>query len=190
MISDNFDGEPPVVTSVNPNTANNNEDTVITITGTDFISECGRGVFLGSVSLSTWSIDSDNQITARIPACTFAAGTYHVRIWANDGYSAETVNDQVTLSPSLAITSVVPNTIDNDIDNVVTISGSDFTCATGVELINANRTINLTTWSINNDNQITATIPTGIIAATYHTVVVTGFGESPQTANDQVTVNE
>ncbi len=185
-ISGNFGGTRPTVTSVIPNTANNNANTVITITGTGF--NCARGVLLGSISLTTWSIDSDTQITATIPACTFAAGTYHVRIWSNEGYSAETANDQVTLSPSLAITSVVPNIVDNDIDNVITISGSDFTCATGVKLTNANRTINLTTWSIDNDNQITATIPAGTIAATYHTVVVTGFGESPQTSNDQVTV--
>ena len=47
------------------------------------------------------------------------------------------------------------------------------------------RKCSLSTWSIDSDNQITATIPTGTIAATYHTVVVTGFGESPQTAIEE-----
>jgi len=178
----NFGGAPPTVTSVFPNTANNNEDTVITISGTGFT--CARAVKVGGVNLTSWVINSDTQITTTIPACTFAAGMYHTTIWSNEGYSSVTSNDEVTVVSPLAVTFVNPNTVYNNVDTIVTITGSGFSCATGVML----GTTELTTWSLDSDTQITATIPAGIAPGIYHTVVKTNVGDSPQTSNDEVTV--
>jgi len=186
-ISGNFGGATPAVTSVNPNTASNNMNTVVTINGTGL--NCARSVYLVGGSPETWTslawTPGDNTyVTATIPACTFAAGTYHIRIWSNEGYSPATSNDDVTVVSSLTVTSVIPNTAVNNVDTPVTIAGSGFSCATGVML----GTTNLTIWSIDNDNQIAATIPAGITPGTYHTLVKSNFGDSPQTANDQVEV--
>jgi hypothetical protein len=85
----------------------------------------------------------------------------------------------------LAITSVNPNTVYNDVDTEVTVTVSGFSCATGIML----GTTDLTTWSKDSDTQVTATIPAGITPGTYHTIIKTNIGNSPQTSNDEVTVS-
>ncbi|MEW6585534.1 MAG: cytochrome c3 family protein [Nitrospirota bacterium] len=187
-ISGNFGGAPPTVTSVVPNTAGNYEDVVITITGTGLT--CTRTLQAGGVNLATWTIDSDNQITATIPACTFAAGTYHTSVWTNEGYSTQTASDQITVSSVLSVTSVSPDTVVNDVDTPVTVSGSGFSCATGVMLKNIadSSTTDLTTWTKDSDLQITAVVPAGTAPANYHLIVNTGIGNSPETAADRISV--
>jgi len=181
-ITGNFGGVRPTVTSVFPNTASNNEDTVITVSGTGLT--CARAVKVGGVNLTSWVIDSDTQITATIPACTFAASTYHTTIWSNEGYSSETSGDEIAITSSLEVISVNPNTVYNNVDTIGTITGSGFTCATAVML----GTTEITSWSLDSDAQITATIPAGIAPGIYHTVVKTNVGDSPQTTNDEITI--
>jgi len=68
------------------------------------------------------------------------------------------------------ITSVVPNTIVNDVANIITINGSGFSLGAPVVLLNGAA---LST-TVVNDSVLTATVPAGTTASVYDVIVSNG----------------
>lgn len=83
------------------------------------------------------------------------------------------------------ITSVVPNTIVNDVANVITVNGSGFSLGAPVVLINGAA---LST-TVVNDSVLTATVPAGIPVSIYNVTVSNGVvGDTDATCPNCLTV--
>ncbi|MFH0926416.1 MAG: cytochrome c3 family protein [bacterium] len=87
IITGNFGGASPVITSVSPRTINNAENEII-ITGTGFI--CVNEVIVDELNVKEkWSVANDTTIKLTIPAGT-PLGRYDITVRTSDGLSAIT----------------------------------------------------------------------------------------------------
>jgi hypothetical protein len=129
--------------------------TVVTITGTNFNkppdSQLVTEVKIGNKS-EAFTVESNTQIKA-----TVASGTQSgkVQLTNADGSVTSTTNFTVTAAPVPTITSFSPTS--GSVGTVVTITGTGFLGASAVKF---NGTV-ATTFTVNSDTQITATVPTG-----------------------------
>lgn len=82
----------PTVTAVSPSSGTADGGTLVTITGTGFTG--ATSVMFGSTSATTYTVDSDTQITVVSPAV--AAGTVHITVTTPGGTSAAVSEDQFT----------------------------------------------------------------------------------------------
>ena len=151
----------PAILSISP--ASGRIGTPISINGSNFTG--ATAVKIGTVSIAGFTVVSDSLITATIPT---TAKTGSITVTGPGGTStgvsftvAAPVVSSFTPSNSLASTAI-------------TITGSNFTGATGAKI----GTVALTGFSVVNDTQINATIPTSATTATISVTSAAGTGTS------------
>ncbi|MGN0640856.1 MAG: IPT/TIG domain-containing protein [Oscillospiraceae bacterium] len=119
--------DPCTITSITPNTVEENTAQKVTITGTKFNGNYkSLSVKVGAYS-ATISTVSDTSIACKIPA--LPAGTYDVTVVNADKTSATLANGYTVTAktvPACTIASVTPNTADEDTVQRVTITGTKF----------------------------------------------------------------
>lgn len=156
----------PVIQSVTPGEGPTTGGTVVTITGTGFTG--ATSVDFGGTAATSFTVDSDTQITATTPA--HAAGQVDVAVTTAGGPSGP---GQFVYVPPASITSIAPSSGPETGGTTVTITGSGFTNATGVAFGNADGS-NVTVVS---DTELTVTTPRHAPGAV-DVVVKSPFGDS------------
>lgn len=125
--------------------------TQVVVTGSGFAQ--ADGVQFGEVWVDTWTIDNDSQITATVPE-PITSGSVPVRVTSPDA-SSESVwfayEDQ--WSAGLSLSGISPDSATTG--STVVLTGTGFNPANGVSF----GEVWVDTWSIDNDSQITATVP-------------------------------
>ena len=137
----------PTITSFTP--ASGPVGTAVTITGTGLTG--ATDVSFGTVPASSFTVDSDTQITALVPAGFDKA----IILVTTPGGTAKSVGMNFRVPPS--ITSFTPTS--GPVGTAVTITGSVFSGATAVKF----GTILATSFTIDSDTQITAIVPGGFV---------------------------
>ncbi len=172
----------PTVTSLGTTSGSTAGGTSVTITGTNFTG--ATGVYFGSVAASSFTVNSATSITATSPAQ--AAGTYDVTVSTYSGTSARSTSDRFsyTLASTPAITSISPTSGSTAGGTSVTLTGTNFTGATGVFF----GTVAATSFTVNSSTSITATAPPEA-AATVDITVTTYAGSSAVGTGDRFTFN-
>lgn len=146
---------PPTVTVLSPTAGPTAGGTSVTITGTSFTSVTGAsGVKFGATNASSYTVNSDTQITAVSPAGT---GTVDVTVTQLAGTSATTAADQYTFTPPPTVTAVSPTSGPTSGGTSVIITGTNLTGATSVTFGG----VPATGVTVNSATQITATAPAG-----------------------------
>ena len=161
-------GPAPTVTSVSPASGTTVGGTNVTITGTNFTG--ATGVTIGGASATNVSVVSATSITATTPAGT--AGTASVIVTTPGGSNA--ANSLFTfVTPPPTVTAISPSSGTTLGGTNVTITGTNFTGATGVAIGGAVAT----NVSVVNSTSITATTPAGT-AGTASVIVTTPGGSN------------
>ena len=112
---------PPTVLSVSPSSGSDNGGTLVTITGTNFVS--GAAATFGGTDASDVTVVSSTSITATTPAAT--AGTVTVLVTNPNGQSGS-LNNGYTYTPNPTLTSVSPSSGSVSGGTPVTITGTNF----------------------------------------------------------------
>ena len=173
---------PPTVTAVSPVSGPTAGGTTVTITGTGFAFANATGAVRFGATTATYTINSNTQITATLPAN--AAGTYDVTVTTSGGTSATSAADQFTYVAPPTVTSVSPTSGPTAGGTTVTITGTGFAFANATGAVKFGATT--ATYTINSNTQITATAPVNS-TGTYDITVTTPGGTSATTAADQYT---
>ncbi len=175
--ADLFTYNPPTVAYIKPYSGPTTGGTSVTITGSGFM--CASIVKFGSTPANSITVISDSQITAVSPA---GCGVADVTVTTPNGTSAKSKADLFTYIPSTPMVAYInPSSGPTTGGTSVTITGSGFTCATGVSF-------GLTpakSFNFDNDTQITAVSPPG--SGTVDVTVTTPSGTSAMTYDDQFT---
>ena len=167
----------PIVTAITPKTGPAAGGTTIIITGTGFTG--ASKVVFGTVAASSFTLNSDIQITAVSPA---GSGTVDVRVTTPGGTSAIAGADQFTyVFAQPKIMSILPTSGPTTGRTSVTITGSDFTGATKVLF----GTVAASSFTVNSATQITAVSPAG--SGTVDVRVTTPGGTSATSTADRFT---
>jgi len=149
--------------------------TLVTLTGSGF-----TGVTIlnfNGVADSTFSVDSDTQISAHVPS---GATTGPISVTNLAG--SDTSIDDFTVIKTPTITSFDP--MSGPVGTVVRISGSDFTGTTDVSFGGTSASI----YAVDNDNQITANVPLGAVSGKITVENAAGVGTSVDNFNVTVTL--
>jgi hypothetical protein len=179
-----------IVTALTSFTPNNGPvGTQVTLTGTNFTSV--TSVTFNGTPATTFTIDSDTQIRATVPA---GATTGKIGVTNASGTDLSATNFIVTLVPT--ITSFTPNA--GPYGTAVTITGTHFVVITNV-------TFNGTaaSFTVDSDTQIRATVPegaasgkigvtnsagTGLSASNFNVPAITSFTPSSGPFGTEVTL--
>jgi uncharacterized protein YhjY with autotransporter beta-barrel domain len=177
----------PALTGIAPSNGSTAGGTTVVILGSGFTG--ATNVAFGTSAATVFSVDSDSQITATSPA--HAAGTVDIVVTTAGGTSPGAASGQFTYAapstpptPAPALSSIAPSQGPSAGGTTVIILGSGFTGATNV----AFGTSAATVFSVDSDNQITATSPAHA-AGTVDIVVTTAGGASPTGAASQFAYN-
>ena len=165
----------PTVSSVTPMGGPMAGSSTVIIMGTGFTN--ATQVDFGTLAASSFTVDSDNQITATSPA---GSGVVDVTVVTPDATTATSPTDQFTYMAAPAVTSVTPSGGPLVGGTTVMITGSGFTNATQVDF----GTLAASSFTVNSDTQITATSPVETAGTVYVTVTTPG-GTSTTTSADQ-----
>jgi hypothetical protein len=172
----------PTVTGVTPNSGTTPGGNQVVITGANFTG--ASAVMFGSVAVTSFTVNSDNSITATAPP--EAAGTVDVTVTTPSGTSATGSADHYTYTnvsaPAPAVTAVSPNTGSSAGGQTVTLTGTNFSGATAVTFGGTAAT----SFTINSDTSVTATAPAHS-AAVVDIQVTTNNGTSSTGSADQFT---
>jgi hypothetical protein len=114
----------PTVTGVSPKEGSVAGGTSVTITGTNFGG--ATAVAFGSVSGTSFTVNSESSITAVSPAET--AGTVNLTVTTPNGTSAISTADRFKFVPT--ITGLSPNTGSTGGGTIVTVTGTGFAVGT------------------------------------------------------------
>jgi hypothetical protein len=144
--------------------------TVVTLNGTGLTQT--TKVTFGGVKATTFTINSDSQVTATVPS---AAKTGKITVTTTGG----SATSSGTFSVTPIILSFSPPS--GKVGTVVTINGTGLTQTTGVSFGG----VAATTFTVVSDLQITATVPTGAI--TGKIAVTTTGGTATSSATFTVT---
>jgi cyclophilin family peptidyl-prolyl cis-trans isomerase len=160
------------VTGISPAFGASAGGTQVVITGVDFTG--ATAVKFGSTAATSYTVNSDTQITAASPAGT---GLVDVTVTTASGTSTTAAADQFSYGP--LVTGVSPAYAAPAGGAQVTITGSNFTGATAVKFGNTAAT----SFTFVSDTKITATAPagTGLVNVT----VTNPGGTSATSAADQ-----
>ena len=120
---------------------------VVKIAGTGFTG--ATGVQFGGTSAALFTVDSDTQITATVPT---GATTGPVSVTTPNGTATSSTNFVIG---TFAVTSFTPTS--GEVGDVVKVAGTGFTGATAV----AFGGVPATTFTVDSDTQISATVPAG-----------------------------
>ncbi len=174
----------PTVTAVSPSTGTTDGGTAVTITGTGLTG--ASAVDFGSIAATNVTVVSDTSVKATSPKVT-STGPVDVTVTTPNGTSATSAADQFTytapkLTPPPAVTGVTPSSGDVSGGQSVSIAGSGFTGATGVNF-GSNPA---TSFNVVSDSKITAVAPAGT-AGTVHVTVTVPYGTSANSSGDTFT---
>jgi hypothetical protein len=159
---------PPTITSFSPTSGP--PGTTVTVTGTGFLG--ATAVKFGSTP-TTFTVDSDTQITATVPV---GAQTGPISVVSVNGTGKSATNFRVTV----VITGFSPT--QGPVGTPVTLTGAGFSVVTGVSF----GSTPAASFTIDSDSQITATVPAGAVSAPIR--VSTAKNGAAKTATDfQVT---
>ncbi|HET7489560.1 MAG TPA: IPT/TIG domain-containing protein [Acidimicrobiales bacterium] len=169
----------PGVHAISPNQGPVTGGTSVTISGTGFTG--ATAVKFGTTAASSFSVDDDGQITAQAPA--LPGGYYDVTV-ATPTRTTPTVpgGRYLSLAP-LKITVLSPKEGDPDGGSKISIFGSGFASASAVAFGGTPAS----DFSVNNDTQITATVPPQPDHTVIHVMVTNVAGASPTTSADLFT---
>jgi len=143
----------PTVTAIAPPAGPSTGGTTVVITGTGFSG--ATAVTFGGLSAG-YITNSNTQITATAPAGI--PGTVDIRVTTVGGTSATSVADQYTYVEAPAVAMISPAAGPTSGGTTVTISGLGFSGATAVSF----GATAATGYTVNSNNQITATAPAGV----------------------------
>jgi large repetitive protein len=160
----------PTITSFNPTSGP--VGTSVQVTGTGFFG--ASAVQFNNTNATTFTIDSNTQITAAVPA---GATTGPIKVTTPGGTATSATNFTVTAG-GFAITSFNPTS--GVIGTSVVITGVGFTGANRVRFNGTSAT-----FTVNSDTQITAIVPAG---ATTGPISVTKPGGNTATSSTNFTV--
>jgi len=168
----------PTVTGTSPLSDLTLGGAQVTLTGTGFSN--ASAVTFGTVPATSFTVNSDTSITATAPAQS-VAGRVDVRVTTPNGTSAVTTIDRFNYIATPVITGVSPAAGPAIGGNTVTITGTGFKNRFSDAVVDlAFGTIPATSFTVNNNTQITATVPPG--AAGTVDIVMTarsGAGDAP-----------
>jgi hypothetical protein len=173
----------PAIESVLPASGPSAGGTSVTITGTNFTG--ATSITFGANNATSYTVDSSTQITAITPA---GSGTVEVTVITAGGTSDSSDpdplfgDDDFTYVEPPTVSAVSPSNGPTAGGTSVTITGSNLTDATGVSF-GANAA---TTFTVDNDTQITATSPAGSAGAVDVKVTTVG-GTSATSVADNFT---
>ena len=140
---------PPALTSISPTEGSIEGGTVITITGTNLSD--ATGVDFGDTAAQSFNVVSDTEISATSPAS--GEGTVGIVVTTPSGTSNSI--DFTYVLPTPIIDSILPTEGSIKGGTQVTITGSYFTGATGVDFDG----VLATDFTVDSDTQITVTSP-------------------------------
>lgn len=168
----------PTITNISPNSGPTAGSTVVTITGTAFVSV--SAVRFGATDALSFIVNSPTSITATSPAHT--AGMIDIRVVAAAGTSGTAPEDQFTYLASPIVTSVNPPDGNALGGTAVDIHGSQFTGTTAVMF----GATGAASFIVSSDTYISAVSPAHA-AATIDIRVTTPIGTSAITVADHYT---
>ncbi len=142
----------PTVQAVSPGSGPSAGGTSVAITGTRFTG--ATAVDFGITPATKFTVDSRTQITATAPPGT---GTVGVTATTPCGTSATGTADQYTYVPAPTVTGISQTSGPTAGGTTVTITGTHFTGATGIDFGKTPAT----KFTLDSDTRITATAPTG-----------------------------
>ncbi|MGX0962453.1 hypothetical protein AB7M63_002902 [Bradyrhizobium japonicum] len=172
----------PTVTSISPTSGPLAGGTSVVITGTNFTGTTGAGgVKFGATNATSYTVNSNTQITATAPAGS--AGTVDVTV-TNGSTSPTSAADQYTYVAAPTVTSITPTSGPTGGGTSVIITGTNLSTTTGAAGVKFGA-INAASYTVNSNTQITATAPAG--TGTVDVTVTTVGGTSATTASDQFT---
>ena len=154
---------PPAVTSISPTSGLPAGGNTVTITGTGFTG--ATGVDLGVVPATSFTVVSATQIAFVAPAQT--AGLHNVTVTTPNGTSAD-VNGDLYTDVAPTVTAISPTSGPTAGGTTVTITGTGFTGATGVDL----GVVVATSFTVVSNTEITFVTPKQ--TAGLHNVTVAG----------------
>jgi cyclophilin family peptidyl-prolyl cis-trans isomerase len=169
----------PAVSGIMPASGPVAGGTQVTISGTGF-SDAAE-VDFGSLSASSFAINSDSQITATSPAATpTGTGTVDVTVTTPGGTSQPLSADQFTYAPTVA-------SLDHSSGPA---AGGTQVTVTGTGFVSGGTTVNFgstaaTSVTVASSTQLTAASPAG--SGTVHVTVGTSAGTSATSTADQFT---
>ncbi|MFG2191694.1 IPT/TIG domain-containing protein [Streptomyces sp. NPDC048639] len=159
----------PVVTSISPSSGSTGGGSAVTVNGNGFTG--ATQVRFGATSASSFTVNSDTQITAVSPP---GSGTVGVTVTTPGGISSQFVPYTYVAVPAPVLNSLSPSSGPAAGGTVVTLTGSGFTGATAVKF----GTALSPTFTLVSPTQINATAPPG--SGTVAVTVTTPGGVSPQ----------
>jgi len=160
------------VLDIEPDSAENDQDTDAIITGVNFAETATA--YIGSLQLEDATVESSTQMSVVIPF-GLDAGEYDISVY-NSESSYDTLADGFTVieSGALYVKAIEPNTGANDQDVNVTITGRNFQ-ETPTAYLGA---VELTDVQLFSDGVIAAVVPSGLAPATYDLTVINPDEES------------
>src|SRR3989339_762058 len=197
------DGLPdvPTVTTIEASTGVNITATTVTITGTGFYGEAGSNNVsqiklddAGSTAITTYTVDSNIQISGAVIPAGIGVGTYNISVSAIAGNGTGT--DLITIVTDVPAVTVLDPSFGGDTGNTtISIQGTGFwggvlsSTVTSIKLDDVGTTA-LTGYSVVSNILITgAVVPPGLpVANTYNVIVTTAGGSSVTTASTAYTV--
>lgn len=171
----------PVITNVSPNSGTTGGGTVVTLTGTGFLS--ATSATFGGTPGTGIQIINDTQMKVTSPAKT--AGTFHIIVTNAAGASTPVAADQFTFLPP-AVTKVSSNAGPTGGGTVVTITGTDFFRITGPTGVLFGATP-ATSYTVNSSTSIIATSPFSAISTAVDVRVQNSGAISAITVADEFT---
>jgi cysteine-rich repeat protein len=168
----------PRLTGVAPTSGPAAGGTSVTLTGTGFTGT--TAVSFGDAPALSFTVNGDTAITAISPAT--GAGTVEVAVTTAGGTSSASSSDQFTFIGVPVVSGVSPNSGPVSGGTTVTITGSNFTAASGVNFGD-----NPAGFTVNDDTSITAYSPAIEAADTESVRVVSIGGTSATSAADRFT---
>ena len=165
----------PTVTGLSPASGTTTGGTSVTITGTGFTGVTGlAGVTFGGTNATSYTVNSDTQITVVAPSGS--AGAVHVIVTNGGNSSTAGAADQYTyVTPTPTVTNVSPPSGTTAGGTSVVITGTNFSGTTGLAGVTFGGN-NATSYTVNSATQITAVAPSG--SAGTVDIIVTNAGVS------------
>lgn len=165
----------PTITSLDPATGPATGNTIVTIRGTNFTAS-GMVVKFDTTT-AVFSFVDTTTLIAVSPA--HSAGTVDVSVTSPGGTSPNTISDDYVYTGTAGPVVSLLSPASGPVGTTVIIAGSGFTGATLVTFGGI-----AATYTVNNDAQITASVPAGTPGGTVDVRVTTSAGTSPNTTAD------
>ncbi len=179
-----YQGGPPAVTGVSPAYGPASGGTAVTITGSGFTGATAVTFGLGGKAATTFTVVSDNSITATAPAQSPALDPYDVTVTTPLGTSPALTADRFSYYAAPTITSVSPVNGPQQGGTAVTIQGNNLYTARSISgSVSFGGVAATVDWSKSSNTTIKATAPAG--TGTVDVTVTTYGGTSATVSADR-----